>query len=356
MFTLIFTPLIAPVVAAGLVSALAGLVGTAVNAVSKRRTEERQNQYNIDAENRQQTYIEKQNEYNSPVAQMNRFRAAGLNPYLVDDPGNQGSLTDASAVDALDAGSDIQQGLQSAGDTAVNTAATYEDALLKQKQYQLDISKMESEKARFDAELSERVRQFNIESARADADRAYQETRDAIEDNFRSQEMSIKQSQLSLEQQKLALQELNDNRAHELAVAKEQRESEMARLQRESVRQSNQYNADVYDFFKNFQLPNDKLKSRLEKACLDLSDDELRVVKESSVKSYELRGKMLRNQISFEDYKAGLYKIWDKSRFTSFQRYSNGSWFMNNPYEEDRGTRSSLSEVIDLGKTLFLSK
>ena len=347
---------ISPIVVSGIIKGLSAIAGTAMNVAASKRSEERQNLYNIDAENRQQMYINKQNEYNSPDAQMKRFQAAGLNPYLVDDPGNQGTITDAIANESQNIGSDIQQGIQSVGDAASETANNYSDALLREKQYQLDISKMEAEKARFDAELNERVRQFNITSAREDADRAYQETRDAIEDNFRSQEMSIKESQLSLEQQKLALQELNDNRAHELAVAKDQRDAEMSRLQRESVRQSNQYNADLYDFFKEFQLPNDKLKSRLEKACLDLSDDELRFVKDASVKSYELRGKMLRNQISFEDYKSGLYKIWDKSRLTPFHRYSNGSWFMNNPYEEDRGTKSSILDAIDIGKSLFMSK
>lgn len=70
-----------------IISGAAALGSAVAGAISNRKADERANQYAIDAQNRaNQQNIEfwnLQNEYNSPSAQMERLRAAGLNPNLI---------------------------------------------------------------------------------------------------------------------------------------------------------------------------------------------------------------------------------------------------------------------------------
>lgn len=357
----------------GILSALAGIGGTVASVSSKRRSEERQNQYNIDAEARQNQYnidaeqrergyIAEQNEYNSPAAQMQRYREAGLNPYLVDDPGNQGTISSASSVDAIpntavDIGADLQKGLAGVGDSIASTGNSFESVLMEQKRRQLDMYKIDAEIQQAKDQLGESQRQFDMKYQLEQADRAYQQARDIIEDNFKTRELEIKSSGLSLEKEKFELNKLYSQRNYDLAKARDSRDAERHRLEMEGLRIENEHNRDAQDFFKQFELPNQKLKAKLEKASLNLSDDELRYVKDCTIKSYKLRSRYLSNQLSFEEYKEGLYDLWDKSRPTPDSRYMNSSLLMNNPYEEDRGTRSSaLDNAISIGKALFLSK
>lgn len=357
----------------GILSALAGVGGTIASVSSKRRSEERQNQYNIDAEQRQNQYnidaeqrergyIAEQNEYNSPAAQMQRYREAGLNPYLVDDPGNQGTISSASPADAIpntavDIGTDLQKGLAGVGDSIASTGNSFESVLMEQKRRQLDMYKIDAEIQQAKDQLGESQRQFDMKYQLEQADRAYQEARDIIEDNFKTRELEIKSSGLSLEKEKFELNKLYSQRNYDLAKARDSRDAERHRLEMEGLRIENEHNRDAQDFFKQFELPNQKLKAKLEKASLNLSDDELRYVKDCTIKSYKLRSRYLSNQLSFEEYKTGLYDLWDKSRPTPDSRYMNSSLLMNNPYEEDRGTRSSaLDNAISIGKALFLSK
>ena len=62
------------------------LGGIALQAKKNKELAEIQNQYNIDMWNRQ-------NEYNSPQAQMQRFQEAGLNPSLIYGQGSAGNAS-----------------------------------------------------------------------------------------------------------------------------------------------------------------------------------------------------------------------------------------------------------------------
>lgn len=70
------------------ISGLFSLAGSAVQYNYSKKLAEQQNQFNIDMWNRQ-------NEYNSPAAQMKRFSEAGLNPNLIYGQGNAGNASSA---------------------------------------------------------------------------------------------------------------------------------------------------------------------------------------------------------------------------------------------------------------------
>lgn len=371
MIPLVITESVALLIT-GIMSALAGIGGTIASATSKRRTEERQNQYNIDAEQRQNQYnidaeqrergyIAEQNEYNSPAAQMQRYREAGLNPYLVDDPGNQGVISSVDSVDsipgtALDIGTDLQKGLAGVGDSIASTGNSFESVLLEQKRRQLDMYKIDAEIQRAKDQLSESQRQFDLNYQLQQSDRAYREARDIIEDNFKTREIEIKSSGLSLEKEKFELNKLYSQRNFELAKARDSRDAERHRLEIEGLRIQNEHNRDAQDFFKQFQLPNDKLKSQLEKVTLSLSDDDYKLVKDCTLKTYKLRQKMLNNQISYQEYVRDARAIWDfrngyDGRYATQHKFdfSTGSVYRN-PYEgsDDSPLESAASIALKL--------
>lgn len=94
---------------------------------SQRRHEKRManTQFNYDMEMAKYAYSKDlemwnlQNQYNSPSAQMDRYRAAGLNPHLVATRGSSGNATTMPQYQQVrsqhgSAGSGIQEGLQMA--------------------------------------------------------------------------------------------------------------------------------------------------------------------------------------------------------------------------------------------------
>ena len=122
MYTLISDPVyfysIAPLVLGGIaagVGALAsGIAGGAMNKAAQRDA----NKTNIMLAREQQAFeqkmVQQQNEYNSPVAQMQRYAQAGLNPNLVysqGNPGNQSSIPSYQRADVKPALFNFQQNM-----------------------------------------------------------------------------------------------------------------------------------------------------------------------------------------------------------------------------------------------------
>lgn len=84
-------------------TALGSLIGgafsmgaSALNFEHQKKLMDKQNQFNLDM-------WKMQNEYNSPSAQMERFKAAGLNPYLIASQGNSGNAASAPQLGVPDA-------------------------------------------------------------------------------------------------------------------------------------------------------------------------------------------------------------------------------------------------------------
>lgn len=330
----------------GILSALAGVGGTIASVSSKRRSEERQNQYNIDAEARQNQYnidaeqrergyIAEQNEYNSPAAQMQRYREAGLNPYLVDDPGNQGTISSASSVDAIpntavDIGADLQKGLAGVGDSIASAGNSFESVLMEQKRRQLDMYKIDAEIQQAKDQLGESQRQFDMKYQLEQADRAYQEARDMIEDGFKTKELEIKSSGLSLEREKFELNKLYSERNYDLAKARDARDAERHRLEMAGLRIQNEHNRDAQDFFKKYEMPTkqaqlvyDKVIAELGTKMNSFTDAEVDDMKQRLRQQMRLASLLADNRISEENYKKEVYKTWDVEHTNIFGKFDD---------------------------------
>lgn len=337
----------------GIISGLAALGGGAAALYSRKKTEERQNQYNLDAEKRQQKYIDDANEYNSPVEQMNRFRQAGLNPYLVDDPGNQGEVNSAITNTALDRSDIIQDTAQQIGDTATKTGQAFQSALLEEKKYQLDVAKLDAQKAQFEEQMNFNRTRFDYDKSLDDINIAYRAARDKINDTYNQSILGLKQKGLTFEQEKEERRKLESDRDYNLKLAANGRDAELHDLQVKYFQTRNNYNNDAYDFFKNWELPNKQLSARLERLTLDLDEDTQKLIVDNLKQSLRLKHQLQGNAITQQSYEAGLRAIWDLSNRGVF-RYLNGNLIMNNPFEEARGTKSdSWKQISKIALAMF---
>ena len=337
----------------GIISGLAALGGGAAALYSRKKTEERQNQYNLDAEKRQHGYIDAANEYNSPVEQMNRFRQAGLNPYLVDDPGNQGEVNSAITNTALDRSDIIQNTANQIGETATKTGQAFQSALLEEKKYQLDVAKLDAQKAQFESQMEFNKSRFNYDQSRDQINDAYRAARDQINDTYNQSILELKQKGLTFEQEKEERRKLESDRDYNLKLAADGRDAELHGLQVEYFQTRNNYNKDAYDFFKNYELPNKQLGARLERLTLDLDEDTQKLIVDNLKQSLRLKNLVQGNEITQQSYEAGLRALWDLSN-RGVSRFRNGNWFMNNPFEEHRGTKSdSWQQISKIALEMF---
>lgn len=337
----------------GIISGLAALGGGAAALYSRKKSEERQNQYNLDAEKRQQGYIDDANEYNSPVEQMNRFRQAGLNPYLVDDPGNQGEVNSAITNTALDRSDIVQNTANQIGETATKTGQAFQSALLEEKKYQLDVAKLDAQKAQFESQMEFNKSRFNYDQSRDQINDAYRAARDQINDTYNQSLLELKQKGLTFEQEKEERRKLESDRDYNLKLAADGRDAELHGLQVEYFQTRNNYNNDAYDFFKNYELPNKQLSARLQRLTLDLDEDTQKLIVDNLKQSLRLKNQVMRNEITQQGYEAGLRALWDLSN-RGVSRFRNGNLFMNNPFEEARGTKSdSWQQISKIALEMF---
>lgn len=326
-------------------AALATLLGTlgaaaisgGVAAVSRKKSEQRQNQYNLDAEKRQQQYIDKQNEYNSPSEQMARYRAAGLNPYMVDDPGNQGEINSAIANTASDY-SDI---VQDTSRQVVSGADSFRDAYMQEKQYQLDVAKLEQQRQQAIDELAEKRYQFDVESSRKEIEHAYQVARDQINDNFRTKELELRDKNLTFEQEKEERRKLESDRDYNLRLAADSRDAQMHNLRVQYQQTQNKYNDVAFKKFEeeyNELWPAEKRNRKLvlayENARKNLSPSALQSLTGCEESLIELRKKVTANDITYQQYIASARRLWDdfasENNVTHYWDYDE---MMSNPYK-----------------------
>lgn len=117
-----------------LITAGAGLIGQGINALSTKSANKSQLEYNRELYDKQRRDAlgdwTMQNEYNSPKAQMDRFKAAGLNPNLI-----YGQMTQAQPVRSVSGqGYNPEVPKVDLGTIAGNTLSSYYDTKLKQAQ------------------------------------------------------------------------------------------------------------------------------------------------------------------------------------------------------------------------------
>lgn len=306
-------------------------------AFSRKKSEERQNQYNVDAEERQQQYIDEQNEYNSPSEQIARYRAAGLSPYLVDDPGNQGEMNSAIANTASDY-SDI---VQDTSRQVVSGVDFFRNAYMQEKQYQLDVTKLEQQRQHAIDELAEKRYQFDVESSRKDIEHAYQVARDQINDEFRTKELELRNKNLAFEQEKEERRKLEADRDYNLRLAAESRDAQMHNLRVQYQQTQNKYNDVAFKKFEEEynelwpeQKRNKKLVLAYESARKNLSPSALQSLTELEESLIDLRKKVVANDMSYQKYVAAARKLWDdfasENHVTHYWDYDE---MMSNPYK-----------------------
>ena len=157
-----------------LIQGVGSLLGGGINALSQSsanranmRLLERQNQFNIDQWNRE-------NEYNSPIRQMERLKAAGLNPNLVYGEGVTGnsSSTVRSATPApmraTDAGSIVANGAKSVADI-IQSNNQFNAKLNQEREIaaaQLATQQFDAETRRMLGEKDVEVKDYNLKFAK----------------------------------------------------------------------------------------------------------------------------------------------------------------------------------------------
>ena len=325
----------------GIISGLAALGGGAAALYSRKKTEERQNQYNLDAEKRQQKYMDDANEYNSPVEQMNRFREAGLNPYLVDDPGNQGEVNSAITNTALDRSDIILDNAQQIGDTATSTGQAFQSALLEEKKYQLDVAKLDAQKAQFEEQMNFHRSRFDYDQSRDQIDDAYRTARNQVNDTYNQSIFELRQKELTFEQEKEERRKLESDRDYNLKLAADGRDAALHDLQVEYFQTRNNYNNDAYKFFKDWELPNKEAQAKIEKLVYSMSDEEQKEFVKCAKETLRLKTLQTSNKISYEEYLRDARKLWDDTADSLFKtkhaRYLRGEGLSVNPYNQLSG-------------------
>ncbi len=340
------------------ISAASAGVGTAVSAVSRRKSEERQNQYNLDAEQRQQGYIDDQNRYNSPKEQMNRYREAGLNPYLVDDPGNQGTINEANVSQAADVSDILQQGISETGSRIADGVTRFQSAMLDEKKYNLDVAKLDFQRTELEAKQKQFEEKMSLDRAgfdrlqrRDEIEDAYRAARDQVKDDYDQQILQIRQSELDLATQKEETRRLESQRDYDLRALDSYRRGQIHELQKHAMKTENKYNDDMYEFFEKYELPNKKVQARIESLIYDMSDEEQKEFVKCARETFRLKSLQTSNQISYEEYVRDARKLWDASADRLFKtknaRYLRGEGLNINPYTGMTGGRNAFLEAAD---------
>ena len=156
---------IAPLVAAA-IPAIIAAAGTVTSAVMNKKSNDKNNAL-------QQQLIEKANAYNTPAQQVDRFRQAGLNPYMMlgqINSGNQQSVASTQPTDyssavngATGAASALIQGLTAQSEIAKNEADTRNVNADTTTKTIRNVTELERNKAELQKQLAE--------SAKTDAER-----------------------------------------------------------------------------------------------------------------------------------------------------------------------------------------
>lgn len=201
-------PIPAAVAAAG-ITAGAGLIGQGFNAYSQGKINKKSRKWNekMYAWQRQDALQDwaMQNAYNSPAAQMQRFKDAGLNPNLIYGQQNEGATVRSTDMKSwspdaprLDLGGIASNAFGAYWDAQVKEATVnnleaqntvqQQEALLKAAQILETTSRTNRNK--FDLGLSEELRQTSIDAARSNVVKLQADTQYTLDNNERAAAMN----------------------------------------------------------------------------------------------------------------------------------------------------------------------
>ncbi|AXF52244.1 MAG: DNA pilot protein [Microviridae sp.] len=321
-----------------ILAALSAAGGTAAAAISRKKSEDRQNRYNMDAEQRQSDYMDEQNEYNSPASQMRRYADAGLNPYLVDaTAGNQDSAVGVIGNQAQDTSDILQAGITQTGQSVADGVSRFQSAMLDEKKYNLDVAKLDFQRT----ELEEKQRQFEKKMAfdregfdrlkkRDEIEDAYRASRDEITDEYNQKILAIRQSELDFDKQKEATRALESQRDYELRALDSYRRGQIHSLQVHALETENQYNDDALELFKKYEMPTkqaqfiyDKVIAELGTKMNSFTQAELDDMKQRLRQQMRLASLLADNRISEENYKKEVYNTWNVKHTNIFGKFDD---------------------------------
>lgn len=198
---------------ASIINAGAELAGQTIGAIAQGRTNRKTRKWNekMYALQRQHALEDwnRQNEYNSPMAQMQRLRDAKLNPNLVygDGATHSAGAVRSSSVDAwnprapqFDFGDVSRAGLGAYYDVqlkeaqidnlkATNTVTT-QDALLRAAQVVattagIEKTAVDTARGKFDLELASELKQTSVEAAKASVQKTQADIKSTLDENER---------------------------------------------------------------------------------------------------------------------------------------------------------------------------
>lgn len=190
---------------AALIAAGASVVSSGTNAYAQGRMNRKTRQYNKEMYERQRQDALSdwavQNEYNSPRAQMQRYREAGLNPALIYGQSNESGVIRSSDAQSwnprapqIDLGEAAKTGLAAYMDVQLKQASLdnlraqqtviLEEAALKRAQTASTLQG--TSKGEFDLGLATELRSTSLEAAQANLNKTKAETATVLNANERA--------------------------------------------------------------------------------------------------------------------------------------------------------------------------
>lgn len=189
---------LAPLVIAGIIAAVGAIANSVIQSSSSKKQAKMVNSQNIalqDKANQQNLELSKyqfdqnkemyriQNEYNSPVSQMGRYNAAGLNPNLIYGQGSSGNASGAPSFEAPRFQA-AQVGARFTPFQIPEMLGMYQDMAMKQAQIQnveaqtartteqtrteainRMVAAITGQRKQFDLDLASELRRYTVESA-----------------------------------------------------------------------------------------------------------------------------------------------------------------------------------------------
>lgn len=238
------------------------------NVKAQEEANEKNRQFQMDMYDKQRkdalADVQMQNNYNSPAAQMERLKAAGLNPNLVYE--NGGATTQSAAVRSSSAGSnyataprvdyshlgdtmsqfvDLNARTAQTDNIKANTKVATQDAILRAAQTaqvnsqaarnDMETSKtsVDVERAKFDLGLARQLRETSIEQAIADLHRSQASNQVMLDQNERAHAMQAPNLQIAISN---VLGVRLDNKQKELNMSKTTEEIERIRQDIENLK------------------------------------------------------------------------------------------------------------------------
>lgn len=276
-----------PVTAAGaaIIGGVAALGGQGINAYASGKMNKKTREWNDKQyERTRQDALEDfalQNEYNSPTAQMNRFRDAGLNPNLIYGQTNEAAPIRSSETPSwnpraptvdLDATPILSQyfntKLQEAQINNLNTVNTVQqqEAILKAAQIQQTIASTENttattSRSRFDLAQQQSLAPYLLESARKNVEKLSAETNQLVDNNER--QAALTSSSILETIERIGAIRINNLKTQaETANTKAQRQEIQARIKQiesgiENAQKDNEIKEEQLELMRRGQNPND---------------------------------------------------------------------------------------------------